>query len=90
MTEEAADKLADKISEIITLFSETSVEAVNGIVGVMCGEVEKEISQSLFDGEEELVGGAGESLANMKNVVRQCAGDVRRWLFDASLVASVL
>ncbi|GMH47592.1 hypothetical protein TrVE_jg8270 [Triparma verrucosa] len=90
LTEEAADKLADKISEIITLFSETSVEAVNGIVGVMCGEVEKEISQSLFDGEEELVGGAGESLANMKNVVRQCAGDVRRWLCDESLVASVL
>ncbi|GMI00997.1 hypothetical protein TrLO_g5995 [Triparma laevis f. longispina] len=89
LTEEAADKLADKISEIITLFSETSMEAINGIVGVMCCEVKKEIQTSLFDGEEGAVGG-GESLANMKNVVRQCAGDVRRWLCDESLIANVL
>lgn len=83
LTPEAAEKVTDKISDIIMLFSSLSNVSLEGIVGVMCADIEDELKATIF-GERE--GGLGD----LKEMLRSCGEDIKLWLCDHGLVGIVL
>ena len=83
LTPEAAEKVSEKISDVIMLFSSLSNRALEGIVGVMCTDIEEELKATVF-GQRD--GGLGD----LKEMLRSCGTDIKLWMCDESLVGVVL
>ena len=95
-----AERIGNKIGDVIMQFSSISTISLGGIMDIICEDIQSELRETIFrkgiykDGKEAGMDGSGEggelSLESTKRLLSDCAANLRSWLCDSSLVGIVM